>query len=130
MDPTVSHREDLIATQECFVDVVQETRVVLNVVVVEHVLAKREILVVSQNIQKKCENDHLFLNEKAQKTIPKLQFRIRFVIPSHEQIKRNHWNRFYRFSIYFDFDHFLGTIHILRQHNFGLFLTHQTHLRC
>ena len=48
----MSHREDLIATQECFVDVVQETRVVLNVVVVEHVLAKREILVVSQNIQK------------------------------------------------------------------------------
>ena len=45
MDPTVSHREDLIAIQECFVDVVQETRVVLNVVVVEHVLAKREILV-------------------------------------------------------------------------------------
>ena len=79
---------------------------------------------------KKCENDHLFLNEKAQKTIPKLQFRIRFVIPSHEQIKRNHWNRFYRFLIDFDFDHFLGTIHILRQHNFGLFLTHQTHLRC
>ena len=53
MDPTVSHREDRIAIQECFVDVVQETRVVLNVVVVEHVLAKREILVVSQNIQKK-----------------------------------------------------------------------------
>jgi hypothetical protein len=46
MDPIVSHREDLIATQECFVGVVQETRVVLNVVVVEHVLAKREILVV------------------------------------------------------------------------------------
>jgi hypothetical protein len=46
MDPTVSHREDLIATQECFVGVVQEIRVVLNVVVVEHVLAKREILVV------------------------------------------------------------------------------------
>ena len=71
MDPTVSHREDLIAIQECFVGVVQEIRVVLNVVVVEHVLAKREILVVSQNIQKKCENDHLFFNEKAQKTIPK-----------------------------------------------------------
>ena len=52
MDPTVSHREDLIAIQECFVDVVQETQVVLNVVVVEHVLAKREILVVSQHIQK------------------------------------------------------------------------------
>jgi hypothetical protein len=46
MDPTVSHREDLIVIRECFVDVVQETRVVLNVVVVEHVLAKREILVV------------------------------------------------------------------------------------
>jgi hypothetical protein len=46
MDPTVSHREDLIATQECFVGVVQEIRVVLNVVVVEHVLEKREILVV------------------------------------------------------------------------------------
>ena len=49
----MSQREDLIAIQECFVDVVQETQVVLNVVVVEHVLAKREILVVSQNIQKK-----------------------------------------------------------------------------
>jgi hypothetical protein len=46
MDPTVSHREDQTAIQECFVDVVQGIRAVLNVVVVEHVLAKREILVV------------------------------------------------------------------------------------
>ena len=71
MDPTVSQREDLIATQECFVDVVQETRVVLNVVVVEHVLVKREILVVSQNIQKNDKITIYFFIEKAQKTIPK-----------------------------------------------------------
>ena len=67
MDPTVSHREDLIAIQECFVGVVQEIRVVLNVVVVEHVLAKREILVVSQNIQKNAKITIHFFNEKAKK---------------------------------------------------------------
>ena len=67
MDPTVSQREDLIATQECFVDVVQETRVVLNVVVVEHVLAKREILVVSQNIQKNDKITIYFLSKKPKK---------------------------------------------------------------
>ena len=67
MDPTVSHREDLIATQECFVGVVQEIRVVLNVVVVEHVLAKREILVVSQNIQKNAKMTIYFLTKKPKK---------------------------------------------------------------
>ena len=77
MDPTVSHREDLIAIQECFVDVVQETRVVLNVVVVEHVLAKREILVVSQNIQKNDKITIYFFIEKAKKkTITNRQFKI------------------------------------------------------
>ena len=77
MDPTVSHREDLIATQECFVDVAQETRVVLNVVVVEHVLAKREILVVSQNIQKNYPNNQYnFFYRKSQKTITNRQFKI------------------------------------------------------
>ena len=64
MDPTVSHREDQIAIQECFVDVVQGTRVVLNAVVVEHVLAKREILVVSQNIQKNAKITIHFLSKK------------------------------------------------------------------
>ena len=75
MDPTVSHREDLIATQECFVDVVQGTRVVLNVVVVEHVLAKREILVVSrQNIQKKMPKLRKNFIEKAKKQIDNSRF--------------------------------------------------------
>ena len=68
MDPTVSHREDLIATQECFVDVVQGTQVVLNVDVVEHVLAKRAILVVSRQIYtKKAKITIYFLSKKPKK---------------------------------------------------------------